>query len=141
MTVKLAVVSVRGVIKVAQPIRDTLRMLKLPHQNYCVVLDSSAVTQGMLAKVKDFVTWGELDEKVFQELVAKRGEVYGQTEDRKEKYHYRYLEVHGKKYKRYFRLHPPQKGYGRKGVKQPFKFGGSLGYRGVKINDLIQRMM
>ena len=138
---KIAVVSVRGVIKVAQPIRDTLLMMKLPHQNYCAVLDNTPVTKGMLHKVKDFVTWGELDEKTFQDLIARRGEEYGQTEDRNEKYQYRYLEVKGKKYKRYFRLNPPQKGYGRKGVKWPFKLGGALGYRGEKINDLIQRMV
>ena len=34
-----------------------------------------------------------------------------------------------------------KKGYGRKGIKTPFSKGGALGYRGDKINDMIQRMM
>ena len=38
-----------------------------------------------------------------------------------------------------FRLTPPRKGY--EGVKRSFQNGGALGYRGAKINDLIQRMM
>ena len=137
----LAAVSVRGMIKVAQPIRDTMKMLKLPHQNYCAVMEDSAVTRGMLNKVKDFVTWGELDQKVLGELIEKRGESYGQAADRKNLYQYRYLEKNGKKYKRYFRLNPPRKGFGRKGVKQPFVRGGALGYRGDKINDLLKRML
>ena len=137
----LAAISVRGMIKVAQPIRDTMKMLKLPHQNYCVVMEDSVATRGMLNKVKDFVTWGELDQKVLGELIEKRGEPYGQAADRKNLYHYRYLEKNGKKYKKYFRLNPPRKGFGRKGVKQPFVRGGALGYRGDKINDLLKRML
>ena len=43
--------------------------------------------------------------------------------------------------KPYFRLHPPIKGFERKGIKMPFKKGGALGDREVKICDLILRML
>ena len=54
-----------------------------------------------------------------------------------------YLEETGKdkKLKRYFRLNAPRRGFGRKGIKQSFQRGGSLGYRGAAINDLIKRMI
>jgi len=38
-----------------------------------------------------------------------------------------------------FRLNPPKKGY--KSIKKSYKEGGALGYRGEKINNLIQRMI
>ncbi|HPP45642.1 MAG TPA: 50S ribosomal protein L30, partial [Methanomassiliicoccaceae archaeon] len=38
-----------------------------------------------------------------------------------------------------FRLHPPRQGY--EGVKRTFTTGGALGYRGEKINALIERML
>ena len=81
---------------------------------------------GMIGKVKDYVTWGEITEDVYKQLVEKRGE-----KDPKD----------NKKMKPFFRLSPPRKGFGRKGIKKSFADGGALGYRGDKINDLVKRMI
>ena len=138
----LAVVLVRGLVKVSQPVKDTLALLNLNRKNHCVVIKGNPVNLGMIKKVKDYIAWGEIDEKTYQQLVEKRGEEYqSRLTDRKEKYNYNTLEVAGKKYKPYFRLNPPQKGFGRKGIKVAFKAGGALGYRAEKINDLIIRML
>ena len=51
------------------------------------------------------------------------------------------ITVDGKKIKPFFRLNPPAKGFGRKGIKVSFKAKGALGYRADKINDLIKRMI
>jgi len=40
-----------------------------------------------------------------------------------------------------FRLKPPKKGFGRRGIKKPYSIGGALGYRASDINDLISRMI
>ncbi|MBI2665144.1 uL30 family ribosomal protein [Candidatus Woesearchaeota archaeon] len=139
---KLAVVLVRGLARLASPVEDTLTMLNLTRKNMCIVIDNNATNKGMLSRVKDFITWGEIDKETFEELVSKRGKDYlGQVTDRKNLYHYKYLEFDGKKFKKYFTLNPPRKGFGRKGIKIPFKAGGALGYRGEKINDLIKRMI
>jgi large subunit ribosomal protein L30 len=139
---KLAIVLVRGVVGVAQSVKDTLSLLRLNKKNYCVVIDNNPVNLGMIKKVKDYVTWGEIDEDTFKELVEKRGEEFqARLTDRKEKYTYKFLEINGKKYKLYFRLNPPRKGFGRKGIKLAFKVGGGLGYRAEKINDLLKRML
>ena len=68
---KLAIVLVRGVVGVAQPVKDTLSLLRLHKKNYCVVVDNNPVNIGMIKKVKDYVTWGEIDENTFKELVEK----------------------------------------------------------------------
>ncbi len=139
---KLAVVLVRGLVKIREPVGDTLTMLRITRKNHAVVIDNNPVNKGMLHMVKDYVTWGEVSSETIKELVAKRGEPFKSREsDSKEKYTYKYLEFEGRKYKPYFRLNPPRKGFGRKGIKMPFTVGGALGNRGDKINDLILRML
>lgn len=140
---KLALVLVRGLVGVTKAVKDTLLMLRLTRKNNCVVVDNNAVYLGMIHKVKDYITWGEINEDTFKELLSKRGQEYvGRESDRKNKYKtYKTLNVNNKKYKLYFRLNPPRKGFGRKGIKVAFKVGGGLGYRGEKINDLIKRML
>ena len=139
---KLAIVLVRGVVGVAQSVKDTLSLLRLNKKNYCVVIENNPVHLGMIKKTKDYITWGEIDEETYKELVAKRGEEFqGRLTDFKKKYSYNYLEINGKKYKPYFRLSPPKKGFGRKGIKVAFKVSGALGDRKEKINDLIKRML
>jgi large subunit ribosomal protein L30 len=139
---KLAVILVRGMVSLTHSVKDTLRILKLGRKNTCVVVDDTPIIRGMIKKIKDFVTWGEISDARFAELVEKRGEEFkGRLQDSKKKYSYSALEISGKKYKTYFRLNPPRKGFGRKGVKVAFKVGGALGYRGEKMDDLIERML
>ena len=130
---KMAVVLVRGMVKVVRPVKETLAMLNLHRKNHCVIIDNTPAYNGMLIRVKDYITWGEIDDATFAELVQKRGQL---LEGRGKA-----LEVNGKKYKRYFALNPPRKGFGRKGIKRAFGIGGALGYRGEKMNDLVKRML
>jgi large subunit ribosomal protein L30 len=139
---KVAIILVRGKVTFSQPVKDTLKMLNLPRKNSCTVVEDTPINRGMIKKVKDFTTYGEIDEETFKELVDKRGEESGnRTSDSKNKYNYNFVEINGKKYKSYFRLNPPRKGFGRKGIKIAFKIGGALGDRKEKINDLIKRML
>jgi len=132
-------------------------MLRLNNKNHCVIINNSPNMIGMLRKVKDYVTWGELNEKTLKELLLKRGKIFGKknlTEDyMKEKtrlsadefvkdffnFKKSLKDVIGLRL--FFRLKPPVKGFERKGVKVPFSMGGALGYRKEKINDLIIRML
>ncbi len=139
---KIAIVLVRGPVGVMYDVKHTLKMLRLTHKNFCVVVDDSLILQGMLKKIKDYVTWGTISQEVYDKLVASRGEEYkGRTTDRKEKYTYKFDTINNKKYKPYFRLQAPRKGFGRKGIKIPFTLGGALGNRAEKINDLLERMI
>ncbi len=130
---KLAVILVRGMVKVVKPVKETLMMLNLHRKNHCVVIEDTPTYKGMLLRVKDYITWGPIDDATFTELVQKRGQL---SDDRSKG-----VEINGKKYKRYFALAPPLKGFGRKGIKTAFNVSGGLGYRGDKINDLVKRML
>jgi large subunit ribosomal protein L30 len=138
---KLAVVRIRGITGVSKSIKDTMDMLGLYHNNYCAIVDESMFN--MVRKAKDYVTWGEIDDETLKMLAEKRGEEYkGRETDSKNKIKYKkFISINGKKYKRYFRLSPPRKGFERKGIKVPFSKGGAIGYRKEKINDLIKRMI
>lgn len=140
---KIAIVRIRGLIGVKHDIDNTLKKLKLYNKNYCVVVPRTASYVGMIKKVKDYVTWGSIDENTYNSLIEKRAEEYkGRVSDKKGKINYTsFVEVNGKKIKKIFRLNSPKKGYGRKGIKVPFNQGGALDYRGDKINDLIKRMI
>ncbi len=142
-TKKLAAVRVRGQIDIKKDINDTLEMLNLHNNNWCVVLDNTPTFLGMLKKVKDYITWGEVEDSTVKMLFEKRGEEYkARLSDKKKITKYsKFIEYNKKKYKRYFRLSPPKGGFERKGVKKSFKQGGALGYRGEKINELIKNMV
>lgn len=139
----LAAIRIRGLIQVRSEIEDTLKMLRMYKNNYCVVLQNNPVNVGMLKKAKDYITWGELNEETFKILIEKRGEQFnGREADSKQKIRYNdYFIFDNKKYKKYFRLNAPRKGFERKGIKHSFQQGGALGYRGAKINELIKRML
>ncbi len=141
---RIAVILIRSRTQITGNILDTLDMLKLFKRNVCVVVDDTPAMRGMVDKVKDYVTFGVINDDMYEKLMQKRAEEYkGRLSDRKEliRYDSKYVEHDGKKYKCFFRLSPPRKGYGRKGIKAPFVVGGALGNRHEKINDLIERML
>ena len=112
---KLAVVRVRGDVRITHKVRDTFRMLNLLKKNHCVVVEDGPSIQGMLHVASPHITWGQVNETTLAALKKKGDKV--------------------------FRLNPPRKGYGRKGIKVNFAVGGALGNRGEKMNDLVMRMM
>ena len=96
---KLAVVLVRGLVGLEQSQKDTLQMLRLNRKNFCVVVDNTPVMMGMIKKVKDFITWGEINDDTYKQLVEKRGEEYqGRLMDGKKLYSYKTLDIGKKKY-------------------------------------------
>ncbi len=139
---KIAVVRVRGKINLNHEVKKTFDLLNLHNKNWCVVVDNNSSTIGMIKKVKDYVTWGEVSDDVYKDMMAKRAEEFkGRVEDSRSKVKYtKYVVFNSKKYKKFIRLSPPKKGYGRAGVKTSFIRNGALGYRGDKINDLLKRM-
>ncbi|MBC7100480.1 50S ribosomal protein L30 [Methanothermobacter tenebrarum] len=149
-----AVIRVRGSVGVRKDIKDTLTMLRLHRINHAVLVQETPDYKGMLQKAKDYITWGEINKETLASMIQKRGRLPGNKkitkEHIKDKGYPTFKElaeaiIKGETkledldIKPVFRLHPPRKGY--ESVKKSFKEGGSLGYRGDKINELIQRMI
>jgi len=151
-----AVLRIRGSINVKKPIKDTMTMLKLGRINHCVLIPKNKYYDGMIQKAKDYITWGEVDNNTLTEMITTRGRLTGNKKisDEYVKSISNYKSISAlsealvkgdvgykdiKDIKPLFRLNPPKKGY--EGTKRHLSVGGTLGYRGDKINDLLRRMI
>ena len=112
----LAVVRIRGEVKVSDRLENTMQMLGLKRRNMVSLLPNNGSTLGMIKKVEDFVTWGEVSDDVVGKLKQK-------NENNK---------------KNVFNLQPAKKSL--KNVRKRYP-AGDLGYRGKEINKLIERMI
>ncbi|MBI4440352.1 uL30 family ribosomal protein [Candidatus Woesearchaeota archaeon] len=142
MSSQIAAIRIRGLHDTDYNSKRTFESLRLLRKNACVLLEDTPSIRGQLMKVKDFITWGMIDEGTKKILVEKRGKEYlGRISDRKEIVRYPHLKIGGKNYNAYFNLNPPKGGFERKGVKVSFNAGGALGDRKDKINELIRKMV
>ncbi|MCY3411216.1 MAG: 50S ribosomal protein L30 [Candidatus Heimdallarchaeota archaeon] len=151
----MAIIRLRGKVNVNYHVEHTLKLLKLNKPNHAVVYEDTDALKGMLKKIKDVATWGEIDENSIEYLLMKRGELAGKNKvtdeyikentDFSSIKQYAQAIVKGEakikdipEIQPVFRLSPPRKGF--KSLKYPISKKGDLGYRGESINDLIARM-
>ncbi|HDJ89439.1 MAG TPA: 50S ribosomal protein L30 [Thermoprotei archaeon] len=152
---KIVAVRIRGRVDVHPDIEKTLYLLRLRRKNVAVILEDKPSIRGMLKKVENWITWGEIDIDTLSLLLEKRGRLRG---DKKITIEYlRKLGFNNFKelaeailedkikldqlpnFKPFFRLHPPKGGF-KKTIKKPIGSDGELGYRGKEINELIKKM-
>ena len=153
----IAVLRIRGEVGVREPIKKAMDLMKLHRKNRVVLIKNTPSNLGMINKVKDYCTFGEVDAEIVKELLEKRGRLPGNKQLTAE-----YLKkeaktdvdslskslVEGKAslkdipgLKRYFKMHPPIGGFERGGIKHSYAAGGALGYRGKEMVKLIQKMI
>ena len=152
------VIRVRSDRGVTKKIRDTMAMLNLTRVNHAVLLPETASYAGMLHKVKDFVTWGEVDAGTISTLLAERGRMIGDkpVTDTAVKSGSEYSTIGAlakaiasgeatlravEGLKPVLRLHPPRGAKGWGGIKRAYSVGGALGFRGKDIESLAARMV
>nr|QBM01242.1 50S ribosomal protein L30 [uncultured archaeon] len=112
----IAIIRIRGKVKIKKDIEETFNRLKLKRKFSCVVFSEPTPEQlGMLKKIRDLVAYGEISKGTYDELMKARG----------------------KKTKTFFRLHPPRGGIN---TKEHFP-KGVLGNHKEKINELVKRML
>jgi len=140
-------------------IDNTLASLKLNHKFRAVLLEKNGSMLGSLRRVKDYVTWGEVNTQDIATLLKERGELSnGMAFDDKfvkENLGHASIEELALAIARgqtplkmlwqkgvvpVFRLHPPSGGF-EASIKRPFGSRGELGYRGAAISHLAHRMM
>jgi large subunit ribosomal protein L30 len=140
-----AVIRVRGHSKIKHDAVWTLRQLRLHRVNHLVLVPETDTFRHMLQVVKDYVTWGEIDDATLRLLLSRAAELQGgRALDEATASSALEALMSGRKLsdlhiKEVIRLHPPRRGW--EAVKKPYASGGSLGYRGSHINELITRMI
>ena len=152
----IAIVRVRGSIDVRQEVKDTFKMLNLSTCNQATVVPENDSMKGMITKVQDYSTFGQVSEKSLAMLLEKRARIEGNKkltleflkakkiagfEELAKKLNAGQIAMKELGIRPVFRLSPPRKGFERGGIKKAFKLGGALGNRGEKINALLERMM
>jgi len=152
---KIALVRVRGKVDVNRDIANTLDFLHLKYKNNCNIVDDTPNNMGMVQKVKDYITFGEIEKETFEKMLVKRGVMNGGKKISDETLKPKFNSIssfvdaffEGKAsfkdidLKIPFRLTPPAKGFEKAGIKKPFSLGGALGNRKNKINELLLRMI
>jgi len=162
---KVAVIRIRGTVNVNGKIKTTLDLLKLKYKHNCNVVEFNDTYKGMIYKVKDYVTFGEINKETFKDLILKRGKIllkgingvkiekvndetikrinpeFNSVDEFVDAFFRGTATLKDINLKLPFRLRPPSKGFERKGIKKPYTEGGALGYRGDAINELLKRMI
>ncbi|MEM2698704.1 MAG: 50S ribosomal protein L30 [Ignisphaera sp.] len=155
----VAIIRVRGQVGVPYDVEHSLKLLRLSKKYHCVVYPITKSLQGILNRIKDWVTWGEIDLDTLTTLLRKRGRIKGgeplTDEFIKRSFNIENIEEFAKAVyegqlklhkltefgvKPVFRLHPPKGGF-KGSIKKPYKDGGEVGYRGSEINELLKRMI
>lgn len=152
-------IRIRGAPGMRRKVLDTLHMLRMHKINHGVLLWAEKSYLGMLNKCKDYIAFGEIDEKTLIRLLRVRGRIEGNkplTDDHIKnlteyknvkdfakallngKIRYREKDIY--KLKPVFRLHPPRKGH-RGTIKKHYSEGGTLGNVGEYINVIIHKML
>ena len=153
------VIRIRGAPGMKRSIEDTLKMLRLHKVNHGVLIWGDQSYKGMLQKCKDYIAYGDIDEKTLIRLLRARGRVEGNRpltdEHIKNLTSYKTIKEFAKallsgkvnynsrdikNLKPVFRLHPPIKGH-RGSIKKHYTEGGTLGYVKSYINELIHKMI
>ena len=153
----IAVVRIRGEVGINPDIRDCLNLMKLHRKHRLILARNTPSMRGMINKVKDYCTFGEVDAKTIEEILIKRGKLPGNkdlTESYIKKVSKSDLKTFSKEMsegktslkdltgvKTFFKLQPPVGGFERMGIKKPYARGGSLGYRGKDMNILVKKMI
>lgn len=116
----IAVIRIRGQVGLNKNIIETFSRLRLRRKYVCVVLDNPNDAQkGMVEKLKNFVSFGEISKDTYKKLVDARG--------KKDK---------EGNLKPFFRLHPP-----RGGAKTKFHYPQGILGENKEMDKLIERML
>ncbi len=118
----LAAIRIVGQVNLNEVFKETLHRLKLRKKLTCVFIDEKdEIQMGMLKSVRNFVAFGEVDKKLQDEIIAKRGQ----------------MDVKGE-FRGFCRLHPPIGGF-KKSTKSNYP-KGVLGDN-KEITKLLKRML
>jgi len=138
----IAIIRITGKVKINRKMEETLFRLGLRRKYVCVLVDEkNKLKMGMLNKVKNYVSYGEIEKGMLIRLIEKRGKRKDKKEIKDEEKIAEEIEK-GKSMeevglKSFFRLHPPIGGL--KSSKEHYP-KGVLG-KNKEINKLIERML
>lgn len=120
----ICVIRIRGKVKLREEIAETFRRLKMMQKLNCTFIDEKDIIRmGMLNKLKEFVSYGKVDDALMKKIIEVRGVKDSQGN-----------------YAGYCRLHPPRGGF-KKSTKYSFNSGEGILGENKDIAKLVERML
>ncbi|NIC00089.1 50S ribosomal protein L30 [Halobacterium sp. R2-5] len=151
-----AVVKLRGEVNIPDDVEDTFEMLNIHSVNHCALVPETDAYAGMVAKVNDYVAFGEPSADVLADLIETRAEPetgsadvddewvaentdYDDVDDLADALLDEETTLREAGLAPALRLHPPRGGH--EGIKKPVSDGGQLGkHTTEEIDDLLTDM-
>ncbi|GAA0311009.1 50S ribosomal protein L30 [Halarchaeum salinum] len=151
-----AVIQLRGEVDMRETVGDTLSMLNLHRVNHATFVPETDAYSGMIAKVNDYVAYGEPSLETVTALVANRADPlegdadvddewvaentdYDDVDDLARALYNEETTLREAGLSPAVRLHPPRGGH--QGIKQPQSEGGQLGKQSTEeVDELLERM-
>lgn len=149
------VVRIKGQIDVPYWAKTTLELLKLDKKFRATIIPAKENTQGMLDKVKHYVSWQEVDAQTAKELLDKKGRKSGYkkiTSEDLDKIGFKTIDDLAtslsegkaslsklKPLKPWFALAPPKHGF-KRSTKKMYAEKGILGHN-KQLTTLVRNMM
>jgi len=136
-------IRIRGLVEIPKKVNETLDRMRLRRKYAAVLFKSNQETVKLLKRVRDYIAYGDIDDKTLLELLEKRAQPI--KKDTKIDAKKIAAGLDSKKpedlgIKPFFRLHPP-----RGGIDAKKHFGVSkkavLGDNKKAINELVRRML
>jgi large subunit ribosomal protein L30 len=116
----IAAIRIRGQVGLNKEVKETLNRLRLRKKYVCVVFDKPTENQlGMIKNLRNFISYGEISEDVYKQLVEKRGKKDSEGN-----------------LKPFFRLHPP-----RGGAKTKFHYPQGVLGENKEMDKLVEKML
>jgi large subunit ribosomal protein L30 len=128
-------VRIRGRVGVRSSTAETLSRLRLGKPNACTLMRMDSSYMGMLKKCNNYIEYGEIDSATLEKLLGKHASGIDAKAVMDGSYPLQDLRKSMP-----FMLHAPRHGY-RRSIKKGCAQGGSLGYAGTKVNELVTRMV
>lgn len=130
-----AVVMLKGTAKVTRKVVDTLKNLRMSNINNCVIVPADGTYKGMLKRVAEYVTWGEIDQETLENLLEKKGRLEAKAAKAAAAKAVKEAKLESGQV---FRLSPMTGGMKTVRLNYP---KGETGYRGAEINSMLKRMI
>ncbi|HKL23464.1 MAG TPA: uL30 family ribosomal protein [Candidatus Nanoarchaeia archaeon] len=132
----ICVIRIKGQVGLNKDVKETLNRLKIRRKFAARVFENpSAVEIGMINRVRNFVSFGEISTETHKKLIDARGQMQKNKSSTSPSKESRTKDNEGK-LKPFFRLHPPRGGANMK-LHYP---KGVLG-ENKKMDELIQKML
>ena len=72
----IAVIRIRGQVKLKNSIAETFKRLRLPKKYSCIFIDEKdAVKMGMMKVLIPYIVYGTVDEKTMEKVIKLRGHI------------------------------------------------------------------